>query len=199
MWLAAHFSLQTNAESGFQPPVSKSVQCFRLHVLYSPGPSPRPHALILRVLLLRRRPITAAALGSFGRRCRAKASSGTSFAPFCASLSPNPWSRPSQPGCPIKVKTTSGKQEQWNGDNLVFVMLAFMKEISFFFQWHGDLETFRDIFCTGWEYFSVFFSCSRCCSRLCFHIQPRFSSILEGVMVLLFQVYYPNHGQYATG
>lgn len=51
-------------------------------------------------------------------------------------LLPNPWSRPSQPGCPIKLKTTSGKQEQWNGDNSVFLIFFISS------QTQGGLETF---------------------------------------------------------
>lgn len=116
-----------------------------------------------------------------------------------ASLSPNLWSRPSQPGCPVKVKTTSGKQEQWNGDNSVFLMLLLIKETPppLFFSETGRLRDF--IFRTGWVYFQVSTVFLLQPEAVFFHIQQRFGSFLEGAMVLLFQTYYPNHCQCATG
>lgn len=80
-----------------------------------------------------------------------------------ASLSPNLWSRPSQPGCPIKMTTTSGKQAQWNGDNSVFLVLLLLNETlppPLFSQKQGGLETSH--FQHWMSTFSGFHGCSSC-------------------------------------
>lgn len=106
--------------------------------------------------------------------------------PRSASLSPNPWSRPSQPGCPVKIKTTSGKQEQWNGDNSVslsyFLFKKTLSPFSCFFSETGRMRDFT--FATLDEYifgFPQLFLLQT--GAVFFHIQQRFGCILEGAMV----------------
>lgn len=105
---------------------------------------------------------------------------------YSATLSPNPWSWPSQPGRPVKVKTTSGKQEQWNGDNFVFLMLFLIKEnpvnppllclISLPQRGRLSNLTFSGLD----ETFSGFLGRSGCSPKAdVFHIQQRFGSILD--------------------
>lgn len=78
--------------------------------------------------------------------------------PRSASLSPNPWSRPSQPDCPVKIKTTSGKQEQWNGDNSVSLSYFLFKKntlaLLLFFLRNREDERLH-ICNIGWVYFRV--------------------------------------------
>lgn len=115
-------------------------------------------------------------------------------------LLPNPWSRPLQPGCPVIIKTTSGKTRVVKWWQLcVFNATSHKRNShSFYFisQRHGGLETLH--FQPWMRHFQVS-TAVPVAARGCF-----FSTFSRGLvpfwkLVLLFQANYPNHCQCATG